>query len=100
VFRHVATTAPMRHLEAAALLGAEVRGAAEADAGAIVADHLIALMRAIAIPNGLIAVGYGDGDVPCLVDGAYPQRRLLDNAPSPMTREVLDALFRGAMAYW
>jgi alcohol dehydrogenase class IV len=100
VFRHTAPTAPARHLEAAQLLGADVRGAGDADAGAILATQVIALMQSIRIPNGLAAVGYGAGDVPALVEGAFPQRRLLDNAPSPMTREVLDGLFRGALAYW
>ena len=100
VFRAIADTDPARHLEAAALLGADTRGATDADAGAIVADALIALMRAIAIPNGLGGVGYDARDVPALVDGAFPQRRLLDNAPSPMTREVLATLFDGALAYW
>jgi alcohol dehydrogenase class IV len=100
VFRHVASTQPARHLEAAALLGADVRGARDEDAGAIVAETMIGLMRAIAIPNGLGGVGYDARDVPALVDGALPQQRLLDNAPSPMTREVLATLFQGALAYW
>jgi hydroxyacid-oxoacid transhydrogenase len=57
-------------------------------------------MRAVAAPNGLAAVGYGEPDVPYLVDGADPQRRLLDNAPVAMTRPVLDRLFRDALTCW
>jgi alcohol dehydrogenase class IV len=100
VVRHTAATSPARHLEIAACLGAETRGATEADAGAILADALIALMKEIAIPNGLAGVGYDERDIAALVAGAAPQRRLLDNAPTTMTPAVLDTLFRGALSYW
>ena len=100
VFRHIAATAPERHLEAAALLGADVRGAAPADAGEVVAGALSALMRDVAAPNGLAGVGYGIADIDALVEGAHPQRRLLDNAPVAMTRPVLGALFHDALTCW
>jgi alcohol dehydrogenase class IV len=100
VFRHTGAGAPARHREAAALLGADVRGADDGDAGAVLATALAALMRDVAAPNGLTAVGYGADDVPALVDGADPQRRLLDNAPVAMTRPVLDGLFRDALTCW
>jgi len=100
VFRHIGATAPERHLEAAALLGADTRGAARDDAGAVVAERIAGLMREVAAPNGLGGVGYTGEDVPQLVEGAFPQRRLLDNAPVAMTRPVLDALFHDALACW
>lgn len=100
VFRHTAAGAPERHLEAAALLGADVRGADSRDAGDLLARALAAIMRQVAAPNGLAAVGYGEPDIPYLVDGADPQRRLLDNAPVAMTRPVLDRLFRDALTCW
>jgi alcohol dehydrogenase class IV len=100
VVRHTAPTSPARHLEIAAALGAETRGASDADAGEILAAALIALMREIAIPNGLVGVGYSTQDIGALVAGAAPQRRLLDNAPTTMTPAVLDTLFRGALTYW
>ena len=58
------------------------------------------VMRAIGAPNGLVGVGYGEGDLDALVEGAAPQRRLLDNAPVAMTRPVLRALFAGALSCW
>jgi alcohol dehydrogenase class IV len=100
VVRHTAPTSPARHLEIAALLGVEVRGATEADAGEVLAGALIAIMQAIAIPNGLRGVGYELADVAGLIASTTPQRRLLDNAPREMTPAVLDTLFRGALSYW
>jgi hydroxyacid-oxoacid transhydrogenase len=100
VFRAFAGAAPARHLEAAALLGADVAGADAADGGERVAAAVTGLMRAISAPNGLHGVGYTVADVPALVDGAAPQRRLLDNAPVAVTPIVLDALFLDALTCW
>ena len=97
--RHTGPTAPARHLEAAALLGADVRGAGAGDGGAVLAARVIELMRATAIPNGLAGVGY-TGDVAALVDGVTPQQRLLGNAPCAITPAVLAALFDDARSYW
>ena len=52
------------------------------------------------MPNGLTGIGYSADDVDALVDGALPQRRLLDNAPVDVDRELLTALYHGALAYW
>jgi hydroxyacid-oxoacid transhydrogenase len=38
--------------------------------------------------------------VDALVDGAWPQQRVLKNAPRAVNRDELRELFRGAMAYW
>jgi alcohol dehydrogenase class IV len=98
VFRFTATACPERHLEGAALLGADVRGAAGAsDAGEVLAAALERLMEATGIPRGLEAIGYGDADVDALVGGTIVQKRLLDNAPVPVAEPELAALFRGAM---
>ena len=70
------------------------------DAGEIVAARLIELMRATGIPNGLSAIGFGDADIDALADGAFPQKRVISNAPRPVTRENLAQLFGGAMQYW
>jgi hydroxyacid-oxoacid transhydrogenase len=99
-FRLTAGACPGRHLEAAARLGAEVRGAAPGDAGEIVAGRLIALMRATGVPGGVAALGYGEADVGALAERAALQERLTDNAPVRVGRAELAALFRGAMAYW
>jgi alcohol dehydrogenase class IV len=100
VFRFTAGACPERHLRGAEWLGADVRGAAPGDAGEVLATHLIALMRATGVPNGISGVGYAERDVDALSDGAHAQQRLLVNAPRDVSRDDLRALFRGAMQYW
>ncbi|QRK07291.1 iron-containing alcohol dehydrogenase [Archangium violaceum] len=100
VFRYTAQVSPERHLEAAQWLGADVRGATPSDAGEVLSGKLIQIMRAVGIPNGLGGVGYGEADVAALTEGAFPQQRLLQNAPREMTRPVLTELFRQALSYW
>ncbi|MBN8226548.1 iron-containing alcohol dehydrogenase [Corallococcus macrosporus] len=100
VFRYTAAAHPERHLEAAGFLGADVRGADSRDAGEVLAGRVVQLMRAVGVPNGLEGVGYTDADVDALTEGAFPQQRLLQNAPREMTRPVLTELFRQALRYW
>lgn len=100
VFRATAATSPERHLEAATALGADTRGATSADAASLVADALVALMRATSSPNGIGGVGYGAADVEALSHGAMAQKRLVDNAPIPMSHDAMCELFRGALGYW
>ncbi|MHA7632934.1 hydroxyacid-oxoacid transhydrogenase [Corallococcus sp. M7] len=100
VFRYTASANPERHLEAAGFLGADVRGADSGDAGEVLAGRVVQLMRAVGVPNGLSGVGYTVEDVDALTEGAFPQQRLLQNAPREMTRPVLTQLFRQALRYW
>jgi alcohol dehydrogenase class IV len=100
VFRHTAPTSPQRHIEAAGDLGADVADVSPEDAGTVLADSLVRLMRAVGMPNGLSAVGYADADCATLVDGAWPQQRLLQNAPVECDKPLLATLFQGAVRYW
>jgi len=100
VFRFTAEACPERHLEGAAWLGADTRGAEPKDAGEVLAKHLIDLMRSTGIPNGISGVGYGERDIDALSEGALAQQRLLINAPREVGSDDLRRLFRGAMRYW
>lgn len=100
VFRFTASACPQRHLEAAEILGAEVRGAGAQDAGEVLARALEQAMQATGVPNGLGGVGYEESDVPALMRGAIVQQRLLKNAPRDVTEAELSDLFRGALRYW
>ncbi|TAG02027.1 MAG: iron-containing alcohol dehydrogenase [Betaproteobacteria bacterium] len=100
VYRFTGEAAPERHLEAAQFLGAEMRGANTNDAGEIVAAKLIEMMRAVNFPNGLNAVGYTDADAEQLAERAFPQQRVIKNAPRDVSKATLAALFKGAMRYW
>ena len=45
-------------------------------------------------------VGYDARDIPALTDGAFPQRRLFDNAPREIGKDALAALYGDALRYW
>jgi alcohol dehydrogenase class IV len=100
VARFSGAASPDRHLEAAARLGADVRGAAPEDAGEVLAARLITLMRDLDMPNGVGGIGYAERHLPALVDGASAQARLLANAPRQAPRAALADLFRAALSYW
>lgn len=100
VFRAIAATDPQRHLEAARHLGAHVEDAAPEDAGAVLAGDLMRIMRAVGMPNGLSAVGYAEADCTKLAEGAWPQQRLLQNAPVETDKGSLADMFGGALRYW
>lgn len=97
VFRRIAASSPERHLEAAGLLGADVR---DADPGEAVSGRIADLMRETGMPNGISGVGYGRSHVPALAEGTIVQKRLLDNAPVPVDREVIIELFQDALTCW
>ena len=99
-YRFTASACPDRHLDAARHLGADVRDAAPADAGEVLAGQIVKFMQATKFPGGLNAIGFSERDVDALVDGAWPQQRVLKNAPRAVNRDELRELFRGAMAYW
>lgn len=96
-FRFTSGACPDRHLEGAALLGADVRGARDTDAGEILAKTILDLMRRARVPLALREVGYGEADVPALVAGTAVQRRLLDNAPVEVHEPELERLFRASI---
>ena len=100
VFRHTSAGNPERHLDGARWLGADVSDLGPEEAGPALADRLIELMQATDMPNGLIGVGYDMNDISDLVEGSLPQRRLLDNAPIDVDRDMLTTLYEGALSYW
>ena len=100
VFRFTASANPVRHLEAAAALGAEVSNARTEDAGKILADRITWYMQRLNVPNGLRAIGYSPSDIPALVEGTLPQHRVTKLAPRPAGPDDLSALFEDAMIAW
>ena len=99
VFRFTGPACPERHLWAAEALGAETTGVNK-QPGEILADKVIEIMRDTAIPNGLSGVGYSEADIAKLTDRAWPQKRVIDNAPVKITKDELSGLFRDAISYW
>ena len=100
VFRNTAVACPERHLEGAECLGADVRGAGNADAGEVVGARIVELMKPTGIPNGIGGVGYDRADIEALIKGTLPQQRLLKNAPMAVGAEQLHTMFEGALSYW
>jgi alcohol dehydrogenase class IV len=58
------------------------------------------LMRDIEIPNGIGAVGFGEGDIGSLVDGALKQQRLLATCPRDVTEDDLAGIFSRSLELW
>ncbi len=88
-FRFTYDASPARHDHAAALLGgSDLHGA------------LTSLMRDIGLPNGIGGVGYVEGDVPDLVEGAVKQQRLLATAPKDVTEDDLAGILQGSLELW
>lgn len=83
--------APERHRRAAELLGGT---------GQPLPDLLRGLMRDVGLPSGLAELGYGEGDVDALVEGALQQQRLLATAPVEVTAEHLATVFRESLEHW
>ena len=100
VFRFTAPTCPQRHLRAAEVLGADCSGANAEDAGAVLADRIVSLMRQLNAPNGLSALGYGSQHIPALVEGTLPQHRVTKLSPRAANAEELTGIFADALSYW
>ena len=100
VFRYTAPANPERHLHAARLMGADISGAGPEDAGDVLADAIIALLRKIGVPNGLSAIGYAPEDVPALAAGAIPQQRVIGLSPRPVSEADLRNLFTDSLTLW
>jgi alcohol dehydrogenase class IV len=88
-FRFTYDASPKRHDHAAALLG-----------GDDLPSALTALMRDIGLPNGIGGVGYDEGDVDDLVEGAVKQQRLLATAPKAVTEDDLATILHGSLELW
>ena len=100
VFRFTAPANPQRHLLGAQLMGVDISAVAEADAGAVLASAIIALMQQTGVPNGLGAIGFTKADIPKLVEGTLPQHRVTKLSPRPATAADLQTLFEEALRYW
>ncbi|XP_047223065.1 hydroxyacid-oxoacid transhydrogenase, mitochondrial isoform X2 [Girardinichthys multiradiatus] len=97
VFSFTAPMCPERHLEAAEILGAEVRQAKREDAGALLADTLRQFLFDLHVEDGLAAVGYNKDDIPALVKGTLPQERVTKLSPRSHTEEDLSQLYESSM---
>ncbi len=100
VYRFTSPACPERHLRAAEVLGAKVDGAQPSDAGKILADRIIELMRDLGVPNGLRELGYQSEDIPALVEGTLPQHRVTKLSPRPASPDDLSRILEESMVIW
>ena len=99
-FRFTYATSPERHLRAAELMGVPTAGLSDREAREALPNALRALMRDVAIPNGLTALGYAERDIPALVDGTLKQPRLLSGSPRTVGGTELAAILHDSLSLW
>ncbi len=100
VFRFTAPASPERHLRAAEVLGVEIGHAAPEDAGKLLSERLIEMMRQLGLPNGLSAIGFTSSDIPALVRGTIMQHRVTKLSPRPASEADLSQLFEESLVLW
>jgi len=97
-FRFTYQARPERHVHAAELLAPDL------DRPNDPAEHLpralLNLMHDIGIPDGIGGVGYTEGDVPALVEGAMKQERLLATSPREVSADIIAEIFKRSIALW
>jgi hydroxyacid-oxoacid transhydrogenase len=98
VFRFMGPACPERHAEAARVLGAVAK--IDKGPGEALADGIIDIMRELGVPNGLSGLGYSADDLDPLTEKGWAQRRVVDNAARPITKEEMRSIFAGALSYW
>lgn len=100
IFRYTAEGAPERHLEGAACLLADSKGASTDDAGEVLANRLVELMKKTHMPNGLNAIGFEASHIDALVSSSSRQARAIANAPRDSNQVDLENMYRNALSYW
>ncbi|GAB0097018.1 Hydroxyacid-oxoacid transhydrogenase [Sergentomyia squamirostris] len=97
VFNFTSPACPEKHLEAAALLGADVSNVRREDAGKKLAEVVRQYMYDMKIEDGLTALGFTRDDIPDLVKGTLPQERILKMTPREHSEEDLSQIFENSM---
>ena len=105
VFKNFAKYCPERHLEVVKAIfgeGVESENYSLENAGDVLAEKIIDMIKETGLPNGLGGLGYNEDDLDALTEAAYPQKRLLDNSPKPepVTKSELRDIFKESLALW
>lgn len=109
VFRFTAFADPKRHLECSQVLNeglpqkqrVDISNEGETDgevAGSLLAEVLLKYMERTKIPLGISKLGFGRDDIPDLVKGSLPQKRLTALSPIPLDQSF-DQIFEDSLSY-
>jgi len=88
VFQFTAPSSPDRHREALAIFNnttvtdPSITSIPDSEIGCYLYEAIAGFLDGLGVPRGLKAVGYTKDDIPGLVEGTIPQRRVLDLAPN------------------
>ena len=96
-FRFTYSAMPERHRQVAELLAGERIEKADENT---LPEIIIQLMKDVGAPKGVRELGYDEGDIDDLVDGAMKQERLLVGAPKEVSEEDLANILRESMENW
>lgn len=111
VFRFTSPSSPDRHREVLSVFrdtspsDPTIARIPDADVGSHLYDAIARFLDNLGMPRGLNAVGYTKDDVPRLVKGTLPQRRVLDLAPGigdvvgEDGQEALTGILEGSLKY-
>ncbi len=100
VFRFTGPARPEAHKYAAGLMGIDISKVADEEAGEVLAQATIDIMKQTGMPNGLAAVGFSEADVDALAEGTLPQHRVTKLSPRPADKADLKQLFLDSMVIW
>ncbi|OAL39444.1 hypothetical protein AYO20_01314 [Fonsecaea nubica] len=103
VFKFTAASNPERHLAAAEAFGVDISTAKKESAGEILGEALANFLAKLGDqPRGLRDLGFSRENIPGLVEGTLPQKRVLNLAPNleedmEPQREQLERLFEASL---
>ncbi|MCY4275276.1 MAG: iron-containing alcohol dehydrogenase [Gammaproteobacteria bacterium] len=100
IFRYLGGAAPQRHIEAAGFLGAIHLDATGEEAGEVVSERIIELMRATGMPNGIQELGFHKESITSLAESSARQIRAINNAPRVANKQDMESIYREALTYW
>ena len=89
-------------MQAAKIMGANTENIEDvkSQAGPLLSDEIIKIMKQLNVPNGLSAIGFNSNDINSLVEGTLPQHRVTKLSPRPADAYDLENLFNDSMEIW
>lgn len=100
VFKFLNNAIPERMFEAAKALSPKDSSVSTQNAGDVIANILIDILKKLNFPNGLSALGFTENDIPALVEGTLKQQRLLINSPIKVGEKELIEIYKNTMVIW